>query len=69
VRLVLGSEEMVVTLFLAVFSVGVGAGLDAVAIHPARQDQRPDGAVGMLGLALFRSICGPPAPAPVGRAA
>src|SRR5262249_10333037 len=58
VRFVLGSEEAVVTLFLAVFSVGVGVGsmlcnrllrgrISARTVHG-----------GLLGLVLFRFIRG-----------
>src|SRR5204862_6810194 len=53
VRFVLGSEEAVVTLFLAVFSVGVGAG--SMLCNRLLRGRVSAGIVpwGMLGLALF----------------
>jgi hypothetical protein len=53
VRFVLGSEEMVVTLFLAVFSVGVGAG--SMLCNRLLRGKISARTVpwGMLGLALF----------------
>src|SRR5207248_8771707 len=53
VRFVLGSEEIVVTLFLAVFSVGVGAG--SILCNRLLRGKISARTVrwGMLGLALF----------------
>jgi len=53
VRFVLGSEEMVVTLFLAVFSIGVGAG--SMLCNRLLRGKISARTVpwGMLGLALF----------------
>src|SRR5438874_8885674 len=66
VRFVFGSEEMVVTLFLAVFSVGVGAGsMLCNRILRGRISARTV-PWGMLGLALFSIDLWLASPAPAG---
>src|SRR6202035_2466928 len=68
VRFVLGSEEMVVTLFLAVFSVGVGAG--SMLCNRLLRGKISARTVpwGMLGLALFSIDLWLASPAPAGGA-
>jgi MFS family permease len=65
VRFVLGSEEMVVTLFLAVFSVGVGAG--SMLCNRLLRGKISARTVpwGMLGLALFSIDLWLASPAPL----